>query len=188
MRELRLRWGLLRPQGYSFISNPASRWDVVVAPLPGTPEEAYYRDVLQRVERGRLICERDPLVAISRAVAHPRPAFSRLTIAVDSGVNVCGLAALADGIIMEASSIPCTEVALRVRDLKERVPHERLSVLIGDGAGADKVMEGLLAQGLPVSFVDERGTTRSRTPLPIFLKDLNARAAVALALRASVNH
>ena len=188
MKELRLRWGLLRPQGYSFITNPFSRWDVVVAPLHGTPEEAYYREVLLRVERNRLICERDPLVAISRAIAHPRTAFSRLTLAVDSGVNVCGLAALADGIVIEASSLPCPQVAFRVRDLKERVPHERLSIVIGDGAGADKVMEGLLAQGLPVSFVDERGTTSSRTPLPIFLKDVNARAAVALALRASVNH
>ncbi len=188
VRELRLRWALLRPQGFTFISSLASKWDVVVAPLQGTPEEAYYRGILHSVDPGRLISDRDPLVAISKAITYPRPRFSRLTLAVDSGVSVCGLAALADGTVLEATSLTCSEVGPRAAELSARVPHERLSVVVGDGAGFVQVTDSLLAYGLTVSFIDERGSTSNRVPLPIVLRDGNARAAVALALRASVNH
>ncbi len=188
LRELRLKRDLLRSQGYYFIEDPGGRWDVVVAPLPGSPEMKYYEGFLKGVEDRRIVSERDPLAAISRAVAYPRQMFSRMILAVDSGTSLCGLAALADGTVLEASSAPCDEVARRAQELNIRVPHRRLWVVVGDGSGFEEVARQLLELGLPMSFIDESGTTALRIPLPLRLRDANARAAVALALRASVNH
>ena len=183
LRELRARINLLAAQGYAFTSNTDSLWDVVVAPLPESPEMEYYRDFLKSVEPSRVVQDRDPLAAISRAVAFPRPRFSWMVLAVDSGTSMCGLAALADGLVLEASPAPCGEVGWRVRELASRVPHERLRVVVGNGAGWDELADELLGLGLPVGFVDESGTTAPRLPLPLRLKDSNARAALALALR-----
>jgi len=186
IRELKSRLWLLRPQGVYVTFDPASQWDVAVMPLPESPESKVF-SVVQA--KGPAVSDEDPLRALLLALAYPKDGFSTLRIGVDPGQRLCGLAAVADGLIIEARSVTCDEVAERAERLVRAAPAARFSLVLGSGSGWEEVASRLLEKSLSFTVADEMGTTNSAADLlPLRLRDRNARAAVRLALLQVVNH
>ena len=157
--------------------------DIVVSPLPGSPEEAAYRSILEAYN-GPVVAARDPLTAMSLALAYPRERFRRLVVGIDPGPVGCGVAALADRYLVEAARVPCEGLGSWVRGISGRVPHWRLEVYLGDGPGSSGASESLSGSGLDYYYVDERGTTR-RPPISLgrLVRDKDILAGAAIALR-----
>ncbi|MGC9071487.1 MAG: hypothetical protein ACP5HK_02155 [Acidilobus sp.] len=184
IRELKRRLPLLRPQGIHITFDPSSRWDVAVAPVPGSPEAKTVRESAE----GPAIFDPDPLRSLMLALAFPRGAFSTLKVGVDPGLRSCGVGAVADGLVVEAESLPCDLVVSVVERLVRLVPACRYDVVLGSGSGWENLASGLARVGIAFRVADEMGTTGAGEILPVRIKDRNARAAVALALRADVNN
>ena len=157
--------------------------DVVVAPLPGSPEEAAYREAIEAYA-GPVVEARDPLTAMSLALAFPRERFRRLVVGIDPGSASCGVAALADRYLVEAARVPCGGLGPWVLGVSRRVPHWRLEVYLGDGPGSGGASESLAVHGIDYYYVDESGTTR-RPPLHLggLVRDKDILAGAAIALR-----
>ncbi|MGC9209984.1 MAG: hypothetical protein ACP5FT_01775 [Acidilobus sp.] len=137
--------------------------------------------------KGPTVVDPDPLRALMLALAFPRRSFSLLRIGLDPGLRLCGVGAVADHFIVEASSRPCDEVVSVVDRLIKSVPAARYDVILGSGSGWEAVASRLAEAGIPFRVADEMGTNSVET-LPIRVKDRNARAAVILALRANVSN
>jgi len=185
IRLLRSVEWLLSAQGIVFsLPRPGTLVDadVAVAPLPGTPEEAVYAPYLAEYP-GPVIVEEDPLTAAALAIAYPRRGFSLLRVGVDPGSS-CGVAAVADEYIIEASKVECGVLGEHVASLAARIPHAALRVYVGDGQGSGEAAASLEAAGIDYGMVDESWTTR-RAPGGVarFIKDRDILASVAIALR-----
>ncbi len=157
--------------------------DIVVAPLPGSPEAIAYRGVLEAFP-GPTIVERDPLTALARALAYPRTGFSRLVFGIDPG-RACGGIVVGDSYIVSYFREPCESVGGRVALLASRMPHSSLEVYLGNGPGSGTAASSLIESGIEPLIVDEDGTTR-RPPistLESLPRDRDILAALAIALR-----
>lgn len=175
---------LLEAQGYRVTTPPPGGRvvaDVVVLPLPGSPEWAAYQST--RVEAGGVVEERDPWTALALAVAHPRRAFSRVLVGVDPG-SLCGVSAVADGVLLYADKTPCGEVGRLVSWLKSWIPHARLSVHIGTGPGFAEAALSLARSGIPYEGADESNTSEPVIPglARYAWKDKDLRASTVIAL------
>ena len=157
--------------------------DVAVAPLPGSPEEALYRESLDSFP-GPVIVERNPYTALSRALAHPRPRFSRLIAGVDPG-RECGLAVIGDGVVIGLVKVDCGRLADAIMGFQENYPAARTETYIGDGQGFPRAAASMELAGLSYTVVDERGTTRPPAYAGLFslVKDRDLLAGLAIALK-----
>jgi len=157
--------------------------DVIVAPLPGSPEEPLYRTILDEYP-GPIVRERDPHAALSRSLSYPKDRFTRLIIGVDPG-RECGIAAIADGIVINLSKRPCNDLAPTVMELAGLYPSARVETYIGDGYGLAAATVSMDEHGLRYVIVDEHGTTRPPSYAGLFslVRDKDLLAGLAIALK-----
>jgi len=177
---------LLEAQNILFVYPPPDRLvdaDIVVAPLPDSPEEPLYRPVLDEY-RGPVVRDRDPHAALSRSLAYPKDMFTRLIIGVDPG-RECGVAAIVDGIVIQLSKRPCPDLAPTVRELAALYPSTRVETYIGDGHGLAAATASMDELGLEYVIVDEYGTTRPPSYAGLFslVRDKDLLAGLAIALK-----
>jgi len=157
--------------------------DIVVAPLPGSPEEPLYRATLDEY-KGPVVRERDPHAALSRSLSYPKDRFARLIIGVDPGRD-CGVAAIVDGIVISLTRRPCTDLAPTVRELAGLYPSSRVETYIGDGYGLAAAAASMDEHGVEYVIVDEYGTTRPPSYAGLFslVRDKDLLAGLAIALK-----
>jgi len=189
-KTLREVMPILEPQGI-FVTSPRGgrSWlggDVYVAPLPGSPEEAYYREFLSelRASGARLVVERDPYRAIYSAVAHPHGYYSTVAVGIDPGGR-CAASAVGDGLLLWTWSGPCSGVGAAVRRAASIMPHITFSVYLGDGPGFEEAELSLVGEGLGYSVVPEQDSTVRPVSLGVLkrLLDKDVLASATIAFR-----
>jgi len=157
--------------------------DVVVAPLQGSPEYVLYRESLEDYT-GPVVAARDPYHALASALSHPKRGFTRLIIGVDPG-RECGVAVIADGVVVRLEKTPCRSLAPTIIESLDRYPSARAETYIGDGYGFSRAVESMEEAGLAYVIVDESGTTRPSAYAGLFsrVKDRDLLAGLAIALK-----
>ncbi len=179
--------GILGGQGVYFVTPlPGSLVDadILVAPLPGTPESLAYAATLSGFP-GPVVKERDPLRAVALALAYPRRWFNRLVVGVDPG-SLCGAAVLGDYYLLEAERLPCETIGDWVAEVSSRIPHSSMGVFIGDGPGSGRAASSLANRGIEYEVIDESGTTSRRglaSRISSIVGDRDILAGIAIALR-----
>ncbi len=178
---------LVAPQGFEFHTPPpgAPAWgDVLVPPLPGSPEEAAYRG--SPVRAHYVVSHRDAWRALALSLIAPRSAYRSLLVGVDPG-STCAYAAVGDGILLGAGRAPCDSLAPRIAEILSRIPHAAGRVSLGTGPGATAASLSLEEAGIPYTLVDEYRTTASAAPAPLARpwmdEDVRAAALIAVAGR-----
>jgi len=160
------------------------RADVVVEPLPGTPEWRAYSTV-EVMARYR-VSHPDPLTALALAVAAPRRGFSRLLLGVDPG-GTCAGSLVGDSLLLSVFRAPCASLGEKALDASKRIPAGRFEVIVGSGPGFEEAASSLARAGVPFRVADESWTT-SRPSLWVPLQALGDRdiaAAATIALLAA---
>jgi RNase H-fold protein (predicted Holliday junction resolvase) len=81
-----------------------------------------------------------------------------MVLAIDPGRAKCGLAVVArSGLIRHREIVSCAELRRRVGECLRRYPIRRL--ILGRGTGHREVLRELQDLGIPLTLVDEAGTT-----------------------------
>ena len=157
--------------------------EVVVAPLRGTPEYHAYSWSLSQY-RGGVIRERDPHRALMLALSYPKAYFERVIIGVDPG-RECGLAGIADSLLVHARRVPCERLGEIVEELRYTIPWKRWEVYVGNGHGFAYAAASLSAHGIDYGVVEEASTSRpeAKPRMALGIRDRDIIAGVAIALR-----
>lgn len=151
--------------------------DVIVEPLPGSPEWLVYRSLPRRSTY--TIVERDPWRALSLALTAPRRSFERLTVGVDPG-RLCAASIVADNLLLRSWKTPCHRLGEEIGGLIGRIPAAEREVVLGSGPGVEEAASSLVAGGITFLVADESWTT-SRPALWGILGSLGDRDLVASA-------
>ncbi|MCE4626015.1 MAG: hypothetical protein F7C35_09175 [Desulfurococcales archaeon] len=176
---------LLRVQGVTLIIPPPGllpKADIAVLPSKGTPEELYYRPLLESAGIPSVM-DRDPLRALALALSHPWPP-REVAFGVDPGRS-CAVVMIVDGRVLSAFKSDCDMLARSISDLLARIPYQYFNIYLGDGEGVPGAVNSLTDAGLPFTLVREAGSTSNpaRTPLARVLHDKDLIAGLTIALR-----
>lgn len=183
--------GLLEAQGVVVRVPRGSRIDfradVIVAPLAGSPEYSYYARVVEEaMRRGTAVIEeRDAARALYRALAYPWDSFPSVAVGVDPGGSGCAGSAVAEGLLLWVWRGGCSEVGNAVESLAEKVPHDTLTVYLGDGPGFEEAEASLTLHGIGYAVVPEDGSTKRPLAAPALAKllDRHVLASATIAFR-----
>jgi hypothetical protein len=180
--------GLLGAQGVR-LHVPRSlapvRADVVVEPVPGSPEWAAYSSL--PVEARYRVSHPDPLTALSLAITAPRRGFARLLLGVDPG-RLCAASIVGDGVIIRAAKMPCPQLGAYARSAASRIPHEVFEAIVGSGPGFADAVLALEGAGVPYRLADESWTTSRPVLGPArTLRDRDLAAAATIALTSTLH-
>lgn len=182
---------ILEAQGIYFIvprgPRIPSEVDVIVAPLDESPEWRMYSAAIRDAShRGvGVILDSDPERALYKAIAYPRDSFSSVAIGVDPGASGCAAAALAEGLLLWVWRGGCRELGAALSRFASSVPHDLLTVYLGDGPGFEEAEDSLAAEGVGYVIVPEEGSTKRplREPLLARILDRHVLASATIAFR-----
>ncbi len=154
--------------------------DVAVLPREGSPEGLLYDYSVVRASR--IVRKPGFRESLFDALSGPRGFFRSLVIGLDPG-RECGASVIGDGLLLDASRMPCGEVGGYARGILADAPYRVYSIYLGDGPGFEDAAASLSGEGLEYTVLEEGYTTRGPLPGGGLVKDKDILASIRIAYK-----